>query len=218
MTTSPKPPAIDARRAEDMLAFIRAEWEHYTYQIFLCPNDVFATLIHTNYIRSLQPGSSLVASWLLGPNEVLDSIIRFSPEEWSGTQADLRDQWRPVAQMYQSSAILYCIYSLAPHFQPPLDLKALRDTHRSRLVGLLQRAGDSVRMLRGCVWPVIVAGVEAAPGDFQARVVVRNLLNKLSNILATSLMLEAKDVLEAYWRTGEVGFDACFSRPYAFVV
>lgn len=81
------------------------------------------------------------------------------------------------------------------------------------------REGEGISSVkRGCIWPLIVAGVEVARGDKEAREFVGRVFVGLAEDLATPLMMEAKGVLERFWASGKEGWDDCFDRPYAFVL
>lgn len=89
--------------------------------------------------------------------------------------------------------------------------------HRQRLFSSLQTALKSPTVQRGLVWPLVVAGVEAAAGSEEERCFVEHHLAEMSRKTGTSYPIVAKGVLEKFWITGLMSWDDCFDQPYAIL-
>lgn len=59
-------------------------------------------------------------------------------------------------------------------------------------------------------------GVDAVNGGAGMRSFVVEQLFEISHYTGTYMPLSAKKVLEKFWGSGEMRWDACFDRPYAF--
>lgn len=87
--------------------------------------------------------------------------------------------------------------------------------HRARLFTLLPEAMESSVAKKGMVWPLVVAGVEAASGTAEERAFVDQQLFQMTCDTGASYPLVAKGVLEKFWVSGKTRWDDCFDRPYA---
>ena len=202
-----------------MLEFVHEVWEESPYPTFLCPADILAAIMRINHLRSQlldRPLSEADAS----PEGLLASLKAFSPEGWAATKTSSHEEWLLIARAHHSAAILYCMATLEEHFPRSSlqDLEILRVVHASTLFAALRQA-EAMRGVRmGSLWPLIVAGVEAARENSATRSFVRRRFTGLADDLATPLMLEAKRVFEEFWASGKVGWGECFDKPYAFVL
>lgn len=93
----------------------------------------------------------------------------------------------------------------------------MKAAHGDRLFQLLKKALVSEQVKKSMMWPLIVAGVEAADASAAIRTFVDEQLTEMSRDLGTPLPLLAKGVLKRFWASGKTGWDDCFDKPYAFV-
>ena len=99
-----------------------------------------------------------------------------------------------------------------------LEMNKTRCIHGSRLLENLGKATKAPRVQRFLVWPLVVAGVEAAYRGETTRHWIGENLADLSRLLGSSSPLKARAVLRRYWRKGEPGWDECFDSPYVFII
>ncbi|PCG96518.1 Protein of unknown function DUF3468 [Penicillium occitanis (nom. inval.)] len=83
---------------------------------------------------------------------------------------------------------------------------------------LLSEAMPSPRLKTFFLWPLIVLGVAAVHNSNNMRIFVIKHLEEMSRNLGTYIPLTGKDVLEGFWASGRTEWDACFDKPYAFVM
>lgn len=219
-TTSP-PSASTLTQGElaDMLGFVTDVWEETPYPTFLCPTDVFVVIMRINHLRS-QLLNFALSEADASPEDLLARLKAFSPEAWAATKTSSHEGWLLVARAHHSAAILYCISTLEKHFPRSSlqELEILRAVHASTLFSVLRQSDTIPGVRMGSLWPLVVAGVEAAREDSSTRSFVGKRFVGLADDLATPLMLEAKEVFERFWVSGKVGWEKCFDRPYAFVL
>lgn len=210
---------MNENELEDLLAFVEEYWEIMPYPTFMCPADILLVLAQINHLRS-QLLEFPVSDARISPDELIAKLKAISPESWAASKSSSHDQWLLIASAYHSAAILYCISTLEPHFSPSSyqGLETFRAIHASRLLSLLQKGEAIPAVRRGCLWPLMVAGVEVARDDVAAQWFIRGVFVSFAEDLATPLMLEAKMVLERFWASGKQRWDDCFDRPYAFVL
>lgn len=154
------------------------------------------------------------------PEDLMEILEAFSPEAWSASRPSFHEQWLAIATAYHSAAMIYCMSSLEPYFSTSSrqGIEVKRALASVRLLSSLRRFEEPVVMRYSVIWPLIVAGVEAAREGASLREFVRKRFTTLAGDLSTPLMLEAKRVLERFWTSGRVKWDQCFDRPYAFVL
>lgn len=205
---------------EDMLQFTAETWEDIPYHSFTCPLEVLHAIIHTNYLRASAPDEIPRSELVPAPEAVLSRLTAFSPEVWAACRPCAHDGWLLIARAHHSAAVLYLISTLGPRLLASSlqEVELVRAVHASRLRSALKESEPLSSVRIGTLWPLIVAGVEVAPGDGHLRSLVRKRLDRLADDLATPLMVEAREVLEGYWASGREGWDECFDRPYAFVL
>lgn len=217
--------------------FVAEEWEKIPYPNCPFPLDPFLATIQVNYLRSLAHDSSTLTLTLPDspiltmdlddptPEDALERILRFSPTDWAATKPpSFTSEWTLLGHIYQSAALLYCTTTLSTQFSPSqpsspfsYDLSTLNTTHKTLLMHHLTEASTSLPVIRGSIWPIIVAGAVVAPDDLSARNFVRAKLDFLAEELAAPSLADAKGVFEGFWGSGRRGWDECFHRPYAFV-
>lgn len=61
-------------------------------------------------------------------------------------------------------------------------------------------------------------GVEAVHSGNDMRIFVLNHLEEMSRNVGTYIPLTGKEALEKFWASGRTDWDACFDKPYAFVM
>lgn len=202
-----------------MLEFVAEAWEGTPYPTFLCPAAILVAIMRINNLRSRLLNTAFPETGA-SPEDLLTTIKAFSPEGWAATKTSSHKEWLLVARAHHSAAILYYISALEKHFPPSSlqDLEILRVVHASTLFSILRQSDTIPGVRMGTLWPLIVAGVEAAREDSATRSFVGGRFVGLADDLATPLMLEAKRVFEKFWASGKVGWDECFDGPYAFVL
>lgn len=94
----------------------------------------------------------------------------------------------------------------------------MRAIHGDNLIASLKQALRSPYLQGFMIWPLTIAGVEAAHRNEATRYWVGKSFENLSHVLGTSSPLKAMAVLRRYWGKGDVGWDECFDRPYVFVI
>lgn len=176
--------------------------------------------------------------------DILRRIKAFSVEKWAdevvvgiggsqnaGFEVGLAG-WREIADIYKSAVAIYCIASLfwdnsgdntdgqLGRGQPEI-MTQVRETCRRVLMGGLREANKCTRLRKLVLWPLLVAGVEAAEDDDATRMFVGDELRWISKTLGTAAPLVARDLLEKnIWARGlgRGGWDGLFDQPYVFVL
>jgi len=147
--------------------------------------------------------------------------------------------WLSLAYAYQSAVAIYCTSSLSS-----LEDRSLRSQDRVETDGItstktpyrealylhlrkiqLLPPGQNAQLWKLLIWPLVIAGIEAPPGDEISKSFVREQLAWLSASLGTSSPLVAKRLLEKVWQSGESWlcgdrrrWDVIFDHPYVFVI
>ena len=191
----------------------------------MCPPPLFAEIIRINHLR-LQAAKHAsqgpeVQALAHEAYEILDRIHKFSSEQWANSKPQSKQDWAMVGDIYRTAITLYCVSSLHSLSVLPTtpSLKAECAAHANLLHSSLTQAITRPRIKRFTLWPLVVLGVEAAQqGQGAMRDFVAGQLPILSRDAGTHVPLTAKGVLERFWASGETGWDACFDRPYAFVM
>ncbi|KAK4243872.1 hypothetical protein C7999DRAFT_44389 [Corynascus novoguineensis] len=191
----------------------------------MCPAPLFAEIIRINHLR--QRAVRYASQGLGAPNELaqiahetLNRVHAFSPAHWASTKPRSQSDWALMGAIYQAAVALYGASALrslsvlpptVATVAPPLDAQLLQR--------LLARALACPRIRHFTLWPLVVLGVQAAhEGCAETRDFVTAQLPVLARHGGTYAPLTAKGVLEKFWTTGETRWDACFDRPYAFVM
>ncbi|AEO58617.1 hypothetical protein MYCTH_2065658 [Thermothelomyces thermophilus ATCC 42464] len=193
----------------------------------MCPAPLFAEIIKINHLR--HRAAKYASRGLVLPREMaqealetLERVRAFSPDHWASTKPRSRPDWALIGHIYHAAVALYWASSLQSlsvlqAAAPPPPLCA---TAQARLLrGLLVRALACPHLRHFILWPLVVLGVQAAgEGGAAARDFVAAELPSLARSGGTRAPLTAKRVLERFWALGETRWDACFDRPYAFVM
>ncbi|KAF5491120.1 4-hydroxy-2-oxo-heptane-1,7-dioate aldolase [Colletotrichum fructicola] len=219
-TTSPADDQVsplDNYRIRDV---IRDVFSIGYYPQLPCPIDLLIHIVHINRLRFLATLENTGSS--IGPiqneaEDVLDSILDFSPETWSNEMESSAEGFLLMGQIYQSAALLFGISSLQSAGAIPSSKEwvSLKKTHRDRLFALLDETTTS-RALKICTtWPMIVAGFEAKGGSPWMRSFILDRLGEDSRQLGIYLPVAAKEVLEKFYASAAKHWDECFDSPRA---
>ncbi|KAL2161815.1 hypothetical protein VTH06DRAFT_7599 [Thermothelomyces fergusii] len=195
----------------------------------MCPGPLFAEIVKINHLRyraargAAGRGAGELTREALAS---LEQICAFSPDDWAGTKPRAWPDWALVGRIYRAAAALYWSSSLrsvavlpsAAAGPPPPPVCS---TAVAQLRDLLARALARPHLRLFVLWPLVVLGVQAADGaegGAAVREFVAARLPALARAGGTGAPLAAKSVLERFWASGETRWDACFDRPYAFVM
>ncbi|KAK3290838.1 fungal-specific transcription factor domain-containing protein [Chaetomium fimeti] len=198
----------------------------------MCPPPLFGEVIRINHLRWRATNHTHHAELAQEAYEIQSRIHGFSPEHWADTKPCAREDWALVGRIYHAAVALYwasALQSLSVLVPtPPLRAEC---AERARLLHqLLARAATCPPIKRYTLWPLVVLGVQAAQthahahdvhggcGVQEMRDFVAAQLPVLARYGGTYAPLMAKVVLERFWASGETRWDACFDRPYAFVM
>ncbi|KAF1938743.1 hypothetical protein EJ02DRAFT_409887 [Clathrospora elynae] len=197
------------------------------FPYILCPLRLFSEIICTNHLR-LKASTALFpcdvdAAHTLEGFDVLARIEAFSPGDWAQPGTSLGtfyDEWLLLGTIYQAAVAIYTTMSLQSLVVLPstLVMDAMRSAHGDGLLSDLGTALKYPRVARFMLWPLVVAGVEAAYRGEATRNWIEAMLCDLSRLLGTSSPLKARAVLRHYWLKGVPGWDECFDRPQVFII
>ncbi|KAH6640419.1 fungal-specific transcription factor domain-containing protein [Chaetomium tenue] len=178
----------------------------------------------------------------LEAHQIHSHILTFSPSHWAATKPRAREDWALAGRIYHAAVALYWASALqsAGVLVPTPALRVECAAHARLLQSLLARGVASSRIWLCMLWPLVVLGVQAAGGGggggggargdgdgdgcgggvgvVPVRDFVAAQLPMLARRGGTYAPLVAKGVLERFWASGETRWDACFDRPYAFVM
>lgn len=203
-----------AQQLRDMRALYSLMFPH-----ILCPLALFENIMRINQLRKRAASSTVIkAAQVKEAQEILDDITAFEPDTWA--QNHLFEKWVIVGNMYKAAVGLYCITSL--QFLGALPRSCRMDILRAEFGKTLRRnlekGIDCVKIVQYTLWPMIVAGFEAADRDQDSRDWVRHGLLALSRSQGSSSPLKARAALMRFWARDLSGWDECFDRPSMFVV
>lgn len=144
---------------------------------------------------------------------VLDEILSFEPVLWAEEKwLQTRHHWLLLGKVYKCATFLYAVNTLAGHLErhPPSNVVA---NYRAELFTLLNEGVQS-EVTRPClVWPLAVAGFEAAFGNAAERAfVAAQLMSLFPQCGATTLV--ARILFEKFWASDKTDWDDCFDEPY----
>ncbi|KAL0932727.1 C6 zinc finger domain protein [Colletotrichum truncatum] len=221
-TTSPAHDQVGPTTSYKNIDMISELFQLGYYPLLPCPVELFADIIRINRLRFLIATNSWsedLGSVQSAAENLVESIIEFSPEIWVESKTDSKEMFLLMGRVYQSATALYAISSLQCLGALPLSAgwKAVRTIHYGRLFALLDQAANEP-MVKHCVaWPLIVAGFEAASGSAAGRAFVVKQCITSSKDLGAYLPLAAVRVLETFWASGKRTWDECFDTPHALV-
>ena len=224
-TTSPSDDQITTNAQHDVLDILAELYERFYFPPFPCPLPLFLEIININQLRFQAAGSGIMVELAdddgggaetpeAVADQVLERLAAFDPAAWALTNDSLRDDWLLIARIYQSAILLYAACSLRAQATPA---PGRAGEHRTRLFGLLAQATSMMRAKRCMMWPLVVAGVQAADGTPEERRWVGEELVKMCQDMGTYAPMTAKGLLERFWSSGKTEWDECFDGPYVFV-
>ncbi|KAK1712187.1 C6 zinc finger domain-containing protein [Colletotrichum acutatum] len=185
-----------------------------------CPVDLLIDIIHINRLRfqatCSQPGGPLT-SIRMEAERLLDKILDYSPEVWSGSTEPLADGHLLMAKTYRSAVALFGVSSLQSVKVIPFskDWMTVKETHRDRLFSFLKASLASPALKICTTWPMIVAGFEAKSGNLSMRSFVLGRMKEDSQRMGIYLPVAAKEVLERFYASVGNTWDDCFDSPHA---
>lgn len=204
----------------DSLGLLLEKYGAAVSPIHMCPLPLFAEIIKINHLRmrAISCDFALIQDLSGEGFEILERIHGFSPGQWASSKPFHQEDWVLIGKVYQAAAALYCILSLQSLSVLPetSDLRACCTAHGQTLWRLLKLGLSCPRTRRSLIWPLVLLGVEAVNGGPEMRAFVSEKLPELSYDAGTYVPLMAKSVLEEFWNSGEMRWDACFDRPYVF--
>ncbi|KAJ6438761.1 hypothetical protein O9K51_08162 [Purpureocillium lavendulum] len=192
-TTSPSYDQVDPGNHAAMLDTVSDLYSIGMYPRLPCPQQLFLEIVRINDLRSR------LAKGLLNPatcgasiavRDLLRRVMDFSPETWAASQPSTSPtaSWLLTARCYQSAVLLFadatvlnpqCVAAPGPKDENRSKYHATRAYHRSLLFKLVSDglAGQVTKF--GIIWPVIIAGFEAAKGTAEERSLVKEGLTDL---------------------------------------
>ncbi|KAL5439861.1 hypothetical protein PMIN07_004876 [Paraphaeosphaeria minitans] len=198
------------------------ELYHEIFPYCLCPPAVFFFVVRISNLRRETSQALILEDDLTGHSQLaanlLSQIQAFSVDDWAHP-GDENEDWLLIGSAYKHAAAVYCIMSLQALALLPEDAHTnlqLED-HGDLLVSFLKRVLVSPRIQRNASWPLSMAGVEAGYRGEARRKWIEDTCSDLSHLLGTNAPLSLKVVLKRYWDSGNLGWEECFHKPYAFM-
>ncbi|OGM47433.1 C6 finger domain protein [Aspergillus bombycis] len=218
-TTTPPSQHIPATSQLELIDVMTDLYGDGIYPILLCPPYLLMDVIKVNHLRFQTTSSSLSETTRATAHEILEHIEAFSPEDWTGTNPDAREDWLLLGRMYRSAIALYCVSSLQSLSIIPSSryYTAMRTVHGTRLYNLLPKVTRRPRIKHFAMWPLVVAGMQAVDASSNIRHIVDEQLSELSKIMGCPTPTLASAVLHRFWASGQTGWDDCFDKAYVFV-
>ncbi|KAL3962896.1 hypothetical protein ACCO45_004419 [Purpureocillium lilacinum] len=230
-TTSPSYDQVDAENHVNMMDTVEDLYSIGMYPRLPCPQPLFVEIVRINDIRwrvatgQLDP---VTCGTSTAVRELLRRVMDFSPESWAAAQATTSPtaSWLLTARCYQSAVLLFADATLLnPRRLAGPDTgddgrskyRSTRAHHRALLFKLAAEGMSGQVTKFGIIWPVIVAGFEAAKGTAEERRLVENGLTDLCRGVGATAVA-AREALARFWKSGKRTWDECFDRPYAFIV
>ena len=218
-TTTPPSQHISPTSQLELIDIMTELYGDGIYPILLCPPYLLMDVIKINNLRFQTTYSPMTETTRATAHEILEHIEAFSPEDWTGTNPDAREDWLLLGRMYKSSVALYCISSLQSLSILPSSkcYTAMRTVHGTRLYTLLPKVIRRPRIKHFTIWPLVVAGMQAVDTSFNVRRIVDGQLSELSKIMGCPTPMLASVVFHRFWTSGQTGWDECFDKAYVFV-
>ncbi|KAK8037965.1 C6 zinc finger domain protein, partial [Apiospora phragmitis] len=170
------------------LDFLEKVYGKGDYPTVLCPPFLFLIISQINRLR-LQTTQPPQLHEFDSPSaqDLLSKILTFNPDAWASLYPESYQQLFLLARIYHSAVALYCISALRNLFPISFtyNLFTLRATHADALFGLLREAIQSPKTKPCLMWPLNVAGVEAATRSLSERLFVKEALDEISRALGT---------------------------------
>ncbi|KJK64094.1 specific transcription factor domain protein [Aspergillus parasiticus SU-1] len=218
-TTTPPSQHIPTTSQLDLITITTELYGDGIYPILLCPPYLFVDVIKINNLRFQTTSAPVTETTRATAHEILEHIEAFSPEDWTGTNPDAREDWLLLGRMYRSSVALYCISSLQSLSIIPSSkhYTAMRTVHGNHLYSLLPKITRRTRIRHFTIWPLVVAGMQAVDASPNVRGIVDEQLSELSKIMGCPTPMLASAVFRRFWTSGQTGWDECFDKAYVFV-
>ncbi|QRD83850.1 putative C6 finger domain protein [Aspergillus flavus] len=218
-TTTPPSQHVPTTSQLDLIAIMRELYGDGIYPILLCPPYLFIDVIKINNLRFQTTSAPITETTRATADEILEHIEAFSPDDWTGTNPDAREDWLLLGRMYKSSIALYCISSLQSLSILPSSkyYTAMRTVHGNHLYSLLPKITRRTRIRHFTIWPLVVAGMQAVDASPNVRRIVDEQLSELSKIMGCPTPTLAKAIFRRFWTSGHTGWDECFDKAYVFV-
>ncbi|KAK7935589.1 hypothetical protein PG985_001084 [Apiospora marii] len=202
------------------LDFLEKVYGKGDYPTVICPPFLFLIISQINRLRlqTTQP-PEMHDPDLPSAQDLLSRILGFNPDEWASLYPESYQELFLLARIYHAAVALYCISALRSMFPTGFlyNLLMLRAAQADCLFGLLREALRSPKTMPCLMWPLNVAGVEAATRSLSDRLFVEEALGELSRGLGTGYPLVACDAIHRLWDSGKTEWDDCYDRPYAFL-
>ncbi|UNI17964.1 hypothetical protein JDV02_004267 [Purpureocillium takamizusanense] len=230
-TTSPSYDQVDPDNHVNMLETIEELCSIGMYPRLPCPQPLFVEIVRINDLRWRVATRQIDAEsgeTSMAVRDLLRRVMSFSPETWAAAQTTTAPEasWLVTARCYQSAVLLFADATLIK----PLRLlesnafndglskyRSTRAYHRTLLLELVAEGLSGQLTKFGIIWPVIVAGFEAATGTAQERSLVENGLTDLCRGVGATTVA-AREALIRFWKSGKGTWDECFDQPYAFII
>ncbi|KAK7966547.1 fungal-specific transcription factor domain-containing protein [Apiospora aurea] len=188
------------------LDFLEEVYGKGDYPTVLCPPSLFLIISQINRLRlqTTQP-PEMHDPDSPSPQDLLSQILGFNPDAWASLYPESYQQLFLLARIYHSAVALYCISALRNLFPIGFlyNLWMLRVAHADCLFGLLREAILSPQTKLCLMWPLNVAGVEAATRSLSDRLFVEEALDELSRGLGTGYPLVARSAMQKLWDSGK---------------
>ncbi|KAK6856213.1 C6 zinc finger domain-containing protein [Apiospora arundinis] len=219
LASSTSPPE-DFLVTDPEMAFVEKVYGKGDYPTLICPPHLFMVIHQINRLRhqTTQP-LELHEPDSPSAQDLLSRIHTFDPNAWADLYPDSHPHLFLLGRIYQSAVALYCISALRNLFPTGslYNLLKLRATHADSLFVLLREAIISPKTNLCLMWPLTVAGVEAATRSLSDRLFVEEALDQISRGLGAGYPMMACSAMHKLWDSGKTEWDDCYDKPYAFL-
>lgn len=198
------------------------ELYHEIFPYCLCPPPVFFFILRISNLRREASRKLILEEDLTGypqlAAKLLLQIQEFSVDDWAQPDFDHED-WVLIGSAYKHASAVYCIMSLQALALLPDDERTNTKlaTHGDLLAMFLKKVLVNPRVQRFINWPLCVAGVEAGHRGDARRRWIENSCSDMARLLGNNAPLNLLRILKKYWDSGNLGWEECFPKPYAFM-
>lgn len=218
-STSPVTPQTQLRPFNQLLS-VPEELHEEIFSYCLCPFPLFESIAFINRLRfQLVHRITNTTAGQDAAKAVFLRIESFSTSDWAASHTGFVEILDLAANIYQCAVMLYCMLSLEQALASTVPLVKLHRIYGDRLLRLLSRAlsesSPVPRVHYFIVWPVAVAGVEAARRGPGTQSLVDAYLTRMSRQAGTCSAFVTQTALRDFWASGRTGWDECFCKPYA---
>lgn len=186
----------------------------------LCPFPLFEIIAFINRLR-VQLGQNFTTPASAGNSAkaLLSRIESFSTSDWAASQTGSVEPLELAADIWHCAVLFYCLLSLDRVMPASVPAGMMHRNYGDKLLQLLSRALSATspvpRVTNFIIWPVTVAGVEAAKRGPGSQSLVDDFLTRMSRQAGTCSASIAQTALRAFWASGQSGWERCFDKPYA---